>query len=258
MRSSVRPTTASTTSETTRVTCSSQSTTNTPWRRSHRRLRGVHHALRSHIAHTLWCRLTPNGSRSESGHKHLHSHPWAFLLESLLPFYFHLFFPVFSFHLLHFELYPEFDNLIVMESLCYSANMGVTTPTTSPPPSQVMSPTSWPSASSTTHRSPSPSCSRHRTKTWMTWHSASCSQRHPEDKPITANQKTCLSVSRRRLLRSMDQGNLMEKEMSTNQLVLGPRETRTVLTARFLKTPKLRNDWWIRETWWARKLERTD
>ena len=32
----------------------------------------------------------------------------------------------------------------------------------------------------------------------------------------------------------------MEKEMSTNQLVLWSRETRTVLTASFLETPKLR------------------
>ena len=38
----------------------------------------------------------------------------------------------------------------------------------------------------------------------------------------------------------MDQGNLIEKEMSINQLVLGSRETHTVLTASFLKTPKLR------------------
>ena len=53
---------------------------------------------------------------------HLHSHPWAHLLESLLLFYFHLSFPVFfSFHLLHCELYSELDNLIAMESLCYSA-----------------------------------------------------------------------------------------------------------------------------------------
>ena len=117
---------------------------------------------------------------------------------------------------------------------------GVTTPTTSPPPSQVMSPTSWPSASSTTHRVPSPTLSRHRTRTWMTWHTASCSPRHTEEKPITAIQKACQSVSRRRLLCSMDQGNLREKEMSTNQLVLVPQETRTVLTASFLKTPKLR------------------
>ena len=35
-------------------------------------------------------------------------------------------------------------------------------------------------------------------------------------------------------------GNLMEKDMSINQLVLVPQETRTVLTASFLKTPKLR------------------
>ena len=58
------------------------------------------------------------------------------------------------------------------------------------------------------------------------------SQRHTEDKPITANQKACQSVSRR-LLCSMDQGNLMEKEMSINQLVFVPQETRTVLTAKF-------------------------
>ena len=114
---------------------------------------------------------------------------------------------------------------------------GVTTPTTSP---QVMSPTSWPSASSTTLQVPSPTLSRHRTRTWMTRHSASCSPRHTEDKPITAIQKACQSVSRRRLSCSIEQGNLREKEMSINQLVLGSRETRTVLTASFLKTPKLK------------------
>ena len=53
------------------------------------------------------------------------------------------------------------------------------------------------------------------------------------------------SVSRR-LLCSMDQGNLREKEMSTNQLVLVSRETRTVLTASFRKTPKLR-EWSIEQ-----------
>ena len=37
----------------------------------------------------------------------------------------------------------------------------------------------------------------------------------------------------------MEQGDLREKEMSTNQLVLVSQETRTVLTAIFLKTPKL-------------------
>ena len=89
---------------------------------------------------------------------------------------------------------------------------GVTTPMTSTPPSQVMSPTSWLSASSTTLQVPSPTLSRHRTRTWMTWHSASCSQRHTEDKPITANQKARQSVSRRRLLCSMVQGNLRRKK----------------------------------------------
>ena len=53
---------------------------------------------------------------------HPRSHPWAHLLDSPLPFYFYLFFPVFSFYLLHSEPYPELDNPIVMESLCYSPN----------------------------------------------------------------------------------------------------------------------------------------
>ena len=53
-------------------------------------------------------------------------------------------------------------------------------------------------------------------------------------------QKACQSVSRRCLLCSIEQGNLREKEMSINQLVLVSRETRAVLTASFLKTPKLR------------------
>ena len=72
---------------------------------------------------------------------------------------------------------------------------GVTTPTTSPSPSQVMSPSTWPSASSATPRVLSPTLLRHRTRTWMTRHSASCSPRHTEDKPITAIQKACQSVS---------------------------------------------------------------
>ena len=50
-----------------------------------------------------------------------------------------------------------------------------------------------------------------------------------------------MSVSRRRLLLcSMEQGNLREREMSTKQLFLVSQATRTVLTAIFLKTPKLR------------------
>ena len=54
-----------------------------------------------------------------------HPRSCAFLLESLLLLYFHLSFPVFffSFHLLHCELYSELDNLIAMESLCYSAKV---------------------------------------------------------------------------------------------------------------------------------------
>ena len=45
----------------------------------------------------------------------------------------------------------------------------------------------------------------------MTRHSASCSPRHTEDKPITANQKACQSVSRRRLSCSIEQGKPAEE-----------------------------------------------
>ena len=58
--------------------------------------------------------------------------------------------------------------------------------------------------------------------------------------PISAIQKVCQSVSRHCLSCSIEQGNLWEKEMSISQLVLVSRETRTVLTASILKTPKLR------------------
>ena len=62
---------------------------------------------------------------------------------------------------------------------------GVTTPRTSPPPSQVVSPTSWPSASSTTLQVPSPTLPRHRTWTLTTLHSASCSPKHQDVDDLT-------------------------------------------------------------------------
>ena len=83
-----------------------------------------------------------------------------------------------------------------------------------------MSPTTWPSASSTTLQVPSLTLPRHRTWTLATLHSASCSLRHTEDKPITAIQKACQSVSRHCLSCSIEQGNLREKETSINQLVV--------------------------------------
>ena len=87
------------------------------------------------------------------------------------PFYFHLFFPVFSFHVLHSELYTEFDNLIVMENLCYSAQQGEWRRLRRLHLSHRLLPTTWPSASTTTLRIPPPTLSLHRTRTWMTWHS---------------------------------------------------------------------------------------
>ena len=64
----------------------------------------------------------------------------AFLLEfDFLLFDFDLSFPVFffPFHVLHFELHTELDNLIAMQNLRYSANKGMTTLMTSTPPSHM-------------------------------------------------------------------------------------------------------------------------
>ena len=73
---------------------------------------------------------------------------------------------------------------------------------------QVMSPTSWPSASSTTHQSPSPSWSRHRTRMWLTWHSARWPQRHTEDKPKT--KKTWQTKKKRSAAASIE-GKMTQK-----------------------------------------------
>ena len=49
-------------------------------------------------------------------------HPWRVLFDSISPFFLYWSFLLFSFYFLHSELYSELDNLIVMESLCCSAN----------------------------------------------------------------------------------------------------------------------------------------
>ena len=206
------------------------------WRRSHRRLRGAHHTLSSHIARTL-SHLFMSSHTSLGQDLSLVINISIVIHErtslsrfssstSTCPFLSS------SFHSTSCTASCTLSSTTwsPWKACATPPTRRVTTPTTSPPPSQV----------SATLQDPSPTLSRHRTRTWMTRHSASCSQRHTEDKPITANQKACQSVSRRRLLCSMDQGNLMKKEMSTNQLVLVSQETRTALTASFLKTPKLR------------------
>ena len=177
----------------------------------------------------------------------IHVHVRLFEFSSPI-FYFDMSFTVLSFFfpLLHFELHTELDNLIAMQNLRISANKGSNdaydfhTSLTSYEPNFMAFSELNDSSDSFSY------IHRHRTKTWMTWHSASCSPRHTENTPITAIQKVCPSVSRRCLLCSIEQGNLWEKEMSISQLVLVSRETRTVLTVSFLKTPKLRN-WSIKQ-----------
>ena len=55
-----------------------------------------------------------------------------------------------------------------------------------------------------------------RAKTWMTWHSARCSQRHTEDKSIPANQKVCQSVSQSSSSARFDGSGQPDKQNSSN------------------------------------------
>ena len=140
---------------------------------------------------------------------------------------------------LHLEQHTELDNLITMQNLRTSANKGsndaydVHTSLTGYEPNDMVS--SELGDSQGLPGFPSPTFTQSSDLDMTTLRSAICSPRHTEDKPIIAIQKACQSVSRRCLLCSIEPGNLWEKEMSISQSVLVSRETRTVLTASFLK-----------------------
>ena len=86
-----------------------------------------------------------------------------------------------------------------------------------------MSPTTRSPTSSSTPRVPSPTLLRHRTWTWTTLRSASCSLKYTENTPITAVRKVCLSVSRHCLSRPVERGNLGENNL--DQFSFGVRNT---------------------------------
>ena len=194
MRPNVRPTTASTT---TRVTYSSQSTTSTPMTTFAQILAWcTWYTELAHSAHSLMSSHTSSAQDLSLVINISLGHPWAHLLESLLLFYFHLSFPCLL-------LFPSTSCTAscTLSSTTWSPWKACATPptrgpTTSPPPSQVMSPSSWPSVQRA-----------QRLFRFLLLHNpvigpghgwrdtrASCSQRHVEDKPITANQKACQSV----------------------------------------------------------------
>ena len=112
---------------------------------------------------------------------------------------------------------------------------GVWTLLTSSPSPQVMSPTpttstrpqSSPTCSSWTRRRSSPTKSLLRTPTTITLYSRICSTKHIERKPITLNEKTCLSVCRRRQcptergdLLGTERGHLLSKVARKHRLGL--------------------------------------
>ena len=199
-------------------------TTLTQYAPALQRSRGVHAlSLHTHlstalmiVSHSLMAQVL------SEFHSHLLSIHGALSLTRLSTFYFFLFLlsvPVFLFHL---ELFPELPHTKCMANLCHSANKesedayDVFHPPTSYEPNLLAFDELYDSSV------PSPSWSLPRTKTWMTWHSASCSQRHTE-------------VSRR-LLCSMDQGNLMENEWSMDQGNLMSHLAWFKLTTIFVKT----------------------
>ena len=218
---------------------------NNKWKQQH--AQHAHHlsmnAQRA-LLYTCSSCLTPHWLKIWVLSFHLHSHPWAHLFESLLLFYFHLSFPVFfSFHLLHCELYSELDNLIAMQILRTSANKGsndaydVHTSLTGYELNCMDFSELGDSQGSFSYMTPSSDLDIDDAtlgKVLTEAHRGQADYCDPEG--VSVSQ----SVSRLCLLCSIEQGNLWEKEMSISQLVLVSRETRTVLTASFLKSPKVR------------------
>ena len=132
------------------------------------------------------------------------------LIFTYLFLYFDLSFSVFfSSVLMYPDLQTDVYNLDSVENnLLHSAKGSLDG---HPFPHRTRSPTTRSPTSSATPRILSPTLHRHRTWTWATLRSASCSPKHTESTPITAIQKACQSVSRHCLSCSIEQGNVREK-----------------------------------------------
>ena len=97
---------------------------------------------------------------------------------------------------------------------CATPPRGATTPTTSPSPSQVVSPTTRSPTSSSTPRVPSPTLLRHRTRTWMTLRSASYSLKYTENTPDYRSpegvfvSQSSLSVPSDRTVKPLEKSNI--------------------------------------------------
>ena len=113
-----------------------------------------------------------SSSLSLSSSRHVAHVSLSLILFTYLPFYFNLSFSVFflSSVLMYPDLQTDLYNLDSVEITCATPPRGASTPTTSPTPSQVMSPTTRSPTtrsptSSSTPRVPSPTLLRHRTRT---------------------------------------------------------------------------------------------
>ena len=208
------------------------------------------HIERAVSSSHVWCHMHFIGSSCPWVFTSSHLHAWASLLDlTFLPFYFDLSFTVF-FHssvLIHPEPHTDLDNLnTVQHNLRPSAKgsndaYDVTVSLTGYEPNDTVSNDTVfnelvNSQGSFSYVTPSSDLDIDDTtlgKLIDEAHREHADYRNPEG-------VSCQSVSRYCLSYSIEQWNLWEKEMSISQLVLVSRETRTVLTASFLKTPKLR------------------
>ena len=155
-------------------------------------------------------------------------------------------FPVFffSFHLLHFELPTELDNLIAMQNLRFSANKGsddaydVHTSLTGYEPNDTVSNELNDSSGSFSYIIPSSDQDMDDVtlgKLLTETHRGQADYCNPGG--VSVSQSSSVVFDRAGKPAGERE---REREMSINQLVLVSRKTRTVLTASFLKTPKLR------------------
>ena len=145
------------------------------------------------------------------------SSTWRTLFDSTAPFFLYFSFQPLSVYFLHNELFLEFDNPIVMASLRYSAaeesedTLNVSHSLTGYEPNLLTF--SELNDSSVPFSFMIPSSDQDVDDVTL---GKMLTEAH-RGQADCCGQKACQSVSRRRLLCSIDQGNLMERERSINQ-----------------------------------------
>ena len=213
-------------------------------------LRGAHHALSLYTAHTVsHLMMTPHTSWLKFWAITLSSpyHPWRTLLDSTSPLFLYFSFLPFSVYFLYSELFLELDNPIVMASLRDSAAYESEDTLNSSHSYTGYEPKLLTFGELNDSSVPFSFMIPSSDQTWMTWHSARCSHRHTEDKSISSSVM-------------FDGSGQPDGERKVDQSVnFGVTRNTYSAHSKFSENnPNWENGRWIRETWWAKQLERTD